>query len=73
VIGEAFFARRDPMNWLEVALRKATQLSDRLVISTYCISTYCNASLTAGPTYGSVLQKPMRMGDLLDEVSRQLA
>jgi CheY-like chemotaxis protein len=27
----------------------------------------------AGPTYGPVLQKPMRMGDLLDEVSRQLA
>jgi hypothetical protein len=72
VIGEAFFARRDPMNWLEVALRKTTQLSDQLAISTYCISTYCNASLTAGPTYGS-LQKPMRMGDLLDEVSRQLA
>ncbi len=27
----------------------------------------------AGPTYGPVLQKPIRMGDLLDEVSRQLA
>ena len=28
---------------------------------------------SAGPTYGPVLQKPIRMGDLLDEVSRQLA
>jgi DNA-binding response OmpR family regulator len=26
-----------------------------------------------GPTYGPVLQKPMRMADLLDEVKRQLA
>jgi two-component system cell cycle response regulator CpdR len=28
---------------------------------------------SAGPTYGPVMQKPMRMGDLLDEVGRQLA
>jgi two-component system cell cycle response regulator CpdR len=28
---------------------------------------------SAGPTYGPVMQKPMRMGDLLDAVSRQLA
>jgi two-component system cell cycle response regulator CpdR len=28
---------------------------------------------STGPTYGPVLQKPMRMGDLLIEVNRQLA
>jgi two-component system, cell cycle response regulator CpdR len=31
------------------------------------------AGKSSGPTYGPVLQKPMRMADLLDEVKRQLA
>lgn len=30
------------------------------------------SSSIVGPTYGPVLQKPMRMVELLDEVSRQL-
>jgi two-component system cell cycle response regulator CpdR len=32
-----------------------------------------DSARNAGPIYGPVLQKPMRMDDLLDEVSRQLA
>ena len=28
---------------------------------------------SSGPVYGPVVQKPMRLGDLVDEVGRQLA
>jgi CheY-like chemotaxis protein len=30
------------------------------------------AGKSGGPTYGPILQKPMRVDDLLDEISRQL-
>jgi DNA-binding response OmpR family regulator len=42
-------------------------------INVIYLSGYSAASVkSAGPTYGPVLQKPMRMSDLLDEIRRQL-
>jgi two-component system, cell cycle response regulator CpdR len=37
------------------------------------ISGYSASGKSDGPTYGPVLQKPMRMGDLLAEVNRHLS
>jgi hypothetical protein len=40
-----------------------------IYISGYAV----HSAKSAGPIYGPVLQKPMRMSDLVAEVSRQLA
>jgi DNA-binding response OmpR family regulator len=39
----------------------------------YLTGFAADSARNAGPIYGPVLQKPMRMDELLDEVSRQLA
>jgi two-component system cell cycle response regulator CpdR len=59
------------MDGFELA-RQATVI--RQNIRVIYLSGYSPDSVQSdGPTYGPVLQKPMRMADLLDEVKRQLA